>query len=135
MIFTSLLKLIEINLDAVYTFLCKICDESCSELSFDEAQVLDRNLNLFKDSEEKDFPHFMQLFNGYNNLQNKLTELGPDGCYSFLTTGENVNASSLDSFSLILISDYVSIFGSEYVSVLVPHGGYRCHHAVTSEND
>lgn len=128
MIFTSLLKLIEFNLDAVYTFLCKICDESCSELSFDEAQVLDKNLNKFKDMQEQDFQHFIHLFKDYKNLQNKLIDLSPDGCYGFFTNEENVNASSLDGCGLILISDYISIFGSDCVKVLVPHGNYGCHH-------
>ena len=135
MILTSLLNLIEFNLDAVYTFLCKICDESCSELSFEEAGILDKNLNLFNESEEKDFAHFIKLFEPYKNLQNKLVNLGPDGRYGFLTNEENIDTSSLDGFALILISDYISIFGSDFVKVLVPHGGYGCRHVVTSDNE
>lgn len=125
MIFTSLLKLMESNLDAVYTFLCRICDESNSELTLEEAGILDSVLNEFKDLPAKDFHHFFSLFNNYKCLQDKIKELAPDGKYGYFVNEEEIPDFALQGGDLILVSIYISLFGYDCIKVPVPSG---CHH-------
>ena len=113
MVFTSLFKLLETDVDDVFSFLCRFCDDDFEELPFKDFKFLESALRKFATYPEKNFSTFIDLFSDCPLLKGRLKELSPNGDYGFFINGEDTAVRSLQSDKLVLVSDYVGLFGHD----------------------
>ena len=111
MVFTSLFKLAETNFDDVFAFLCKLCDEDYEEMSLSDFHSLETALRKFNNYGEKSFHNFIHLLADNKELSQRLQDLDPKGKYGFFINGKDTNIDDLRGKALILVSDYIGLFG------------------------
>ena len=114
MVFTSLFKLVETNVDDVFSFLCRFCDDDFEELPLSEFNFLESALHKFSQFGEKNFSTFIDLFKANPLLKGRLKELSPnEGEYGFLINGKDTSVTSLRPDTLMMVSDYIGLFGHD----------------------
>ena len=113
MVFTSLFKLVETDVDDVFSFLCRFCDDDYEELPKIEFNYLESALHRFATYSEKNFATFIDLFENNPILKKRLIKLSPNGSYGFFVNEEDTSVTSLRSDSLLLVSDYIGLFGHD----------------------
>lgn len=114
MVFTSLFKLVETNVDDVFSFLCRFCDDDFEELPLSEFKFLESALHKFSQFGEKNFSTFIDLFKANPILKGRLDELSPnEGEYGFLINGKDTSVKALRPDTLMTVSDYIGLFGHD----------------------
>lgn len=113
MIFNSLFNLIETDTDGVYKFICRIFFETDADLSIEERLYILAMVKKFKNEEEKDFDHFIKLFENKKNLLRVFNQFAEGEQFNFFINGKDVASSELKEVPSTMAYFYLGIFGEK----------------------